>query len=168
MRHSRLLVWRKPRNDLWNNTYVFVLHTPGLYCVQAWISICERRWVRACCGKSGHDKSKCPLRNAKGHNGGKTGHLQKVCGQREKFDGKAGLAAVQKIIGKGDKNRSNGDTCCCCGQAGHRRPDCPQRNEKCSRCGKRGHASQICQSGQSANANARVVEMESDNPGDEQ
>ena len=26
-----------------------------------------------------------------------------------------------------------------CGQVGHRRPDCPRRNEKCSLCGKRGH-----------------------------
>ena len=29
MRHSRLAVWRSPRNDLWNNTYVCVLHKLG-------------------------------------------------------------------------------------------------------------------------------------------
>ena len=40
-------VWRRPRNDLWNNTYVYVLHKPGQCCVQAWISTCERRWTRA-------------------------------------------------------------------------------------------------------------------------
>ena len=59
MRHSRLLVWRKPRNERWNNICVFVLHKLGLYCVTAWISICERLWIRLlldCCGKCGHDK----------------------------------------------------------------------------------------------------------------
>ena len=169
MRHSRLLVWRKPRNDLWNNTYVFVLHKPGLCGVQARISICERPWMRSCNGKSGHEKSKCRLRNANGSTCGKTGHLQKVCGQREESDRKVGPSSSSATsIGRGGKSRSNGDTCCCCGQPGHRRPDCPQRNDKCSRCEKRGHSSQICQTGQSANTNARVVEMVSDNPGDEQ
>ena len=47
MRHSRLLFWRRPRNDLWNTTYVCVLHKPGQCCVQVWISTCERRWTRA-------------------------------------------------------------------------------------------------------------------------
>ena len=44
---SRLLVWRRPRNDLWNNTCVYALHRPGQCCVQVWISTCERRWTRA-------------------------------------------------------------------------------------------------------------------------
>ena len=74
MRHSRLLVWRRPRNERWNNICVFVLHKLGLYCVTAWISVCERLWIRLllnlrqrmeidavvstcdCCGKRGHDK----------------------------------------------------------------------------------------------------------------
>ena len=30
----------------WNNTYVFELHRLGLWCVQAWTSICERLWIR--------------------------------------------------------------------------------------------------------------------------
>ena len=47
MRHSRLLVWRRPRNDLYNNTYVCVLHKPRKCCVQVWISPCDRRWTRA-------------------------------------------------------------------------------------------------------------------------
>ena len=34
VRHSRLLVWRRPRNDLWNNTHVCVLHKRGQCCVQ--------------------------------------------------------------------------------------------------------------------------------------
>ena len=46
MRHSRLLVWRRSRNDLWNNTYVCVLHKPRQGCVQVWISTYERRWTK--------------------------------------------------------------------------------------------------------------------------
>ena len=83
MRHSRLLVWRRPRNERWNNICVFVLHKLGLYCVTARISSCERLWIRLllnlrqrteigavvstcdCCGKRGHDKSKCQMRDAK-------------------------------------------------------------------------------------------------------
>ena len=44
---SRLLVWGRPRNELWNNTCVYVLHTPGQCCVQVWNITCERRWTRA-------------------------------------------------------------------------------------------------------------------------
>ena len=36
-----------PRNELWNNTCVYVLQKPGQYCVRAWVSICEQRWTRA-------------------------------------------------------------------------------------------------------------------------
>ena len=54
MRHSRLLVWRRPRNDLWNNTSVCVLHKPGQCCVQVWISTCERRWTRAVSPRPGN------------------------------------------------------------------------------------------------------------------
>ena len=47
VRRSRLLVWRGPRYDLWNNTCVYELHKPGQCCVQVWISTCERRWTQA-------------------------------------------------------------------------------------------------------------------------
>ena len=46
-----------------------------------------------------------------------------------------------------------------CGQVGHRRPDCPRRNEGCSLCGKRGHLSQVCRSS-GGSANARAAEVE--------
>ena len=48
----------------------------------------------------------------------------------------------------------------CSGQPGHRRPDYPHRSGKCSRCGKLSHVSQICKSGQ--NANARAVQRRPD------
>ena len=47
MRSSRLLVWKRQRNELWNNTCVCVLHKPGQCCVRAWISTCEQRWTQA-------------------------------------------------------------------------------------------------------------------------
>ena len=112
----------------------------------------------ACCGKTGHDKSKCRLRIAKCSNCGKTGHIKTVCRQRETSSGKESSASSSSEgSGKGGKNHNNSGTCYCCGHLGHRRPDCPHRNEKCSRCGKRGRLSQFCQSGQ--NGNARAVEQ---------
>ena len=168
MRHSRLLVWRKPRNDLWNNTYVFVLHKPGLYGVQAWISICERRWFRACNGKSGHEKSKCRMRNAKGSNCGRAGHLE-VCRQREESDGKVGPSSSgAKNIGNVTRIAATATRAVAVDKLDTADLTVLSATKSSSRCGKRGHSSQICQTGQSANANARVVEMESDDPGDEQ
>ena len=126
--------------------------------IGAVVSTCAR------CGKTGHDKSTCRLRNAKCSTCGKTGHLKKVSRQREKSAGKtssssSNAAGAAKVL---KKNRTNNRTRYCSGQLGHRRPDCPHRSEKCSRCGKRGHVSQICKSGQ--NANARAVEREPDDP----
>ena len=67
---------------------------------------------------------------------------------------------------KGSTSRGSADQCFCCGQVGHRRPDCPRRNENCSLCGKRGHLSQVCRSS-GGNANARAVEAESTEPEEE-
>ena len=111
----------------------------------------------ACCGKAGHEKSKCRLRNVKCSNCGKTGHVKKMCRQREKS---SPSSSSSKGSGKGGKNRSNTDKCYCCGQPGHRRPDCPHRNESCSRCGKRGHLVQMCQSDPGAKANAQAVDLD--------
>ena len=105
----------------------------------------------------------CCLRNAKCSNWCRTGHLKKVCREREKSSGKEGSASSSsKGSGKGGKKHRNNETCYCCGLPRQRRPDCPHRNERCSRCGKRGHLSQICQSEQ--NANARAVKLEPDVP----
>ena len=111
----------------------------------------------ACCGKAGHEKSKCRLRNVKCSNCGKTGHTKKMCRQREKS---SPSNSSGKGSGKGGKNRSNTDKCYCCGQPGHRRPDCPHRHENCSRCGKRGHLAQACQSESGVKANAQAVDLD--------
>ena len=77
--------------------------------------------TRACCGKSGHEKSKCRLRNAKCSNYGKTGHLKKMCRQREKSEVKSSPSSSSgKCSGKGGTRRSSTDKCYCCGQFGHR------------------------------------------------
>ena len=75
----------------------------------------------ACCGRAGHEKARCRFRNSKCSNCGKTGHLRAMCRQRDKSSGKGGTS------------RGNTDKCCCCccGQVGHRRFDCPRRNESC-------------------------------------
>ena len=46
MKHSRLQVWRRPRNDRWKNTCVFVLIKLGLSCLTAWTRVCERLWIQ--------------------------------------------------------------------------------------------------------------------------
>ena len=114
----------------------------------------------ACCGKAGHEKARCRFRNAKCSNYGKTGLLGRVCRQREKSSGKSSPSSSSgKSSGKGGTSRGNRDKCYCCGQVGHRRPDCPRRNESCSLCGKRGQLSHVCRSS-GGNASARAVEVE--------
>ena len=83
-----------------------------------------------------------------------------MCKQREESAGKSSPSSSNsKNSGKDSASRGSTDKCCCCEQVGHRRPDCPRRNESWSLCGKRGHLSQVCRfSG--GNANARVVELE--------
>ena len=110
----------------------------------------------ACCGKTGHEKTRCRFRNAKCSNCGKTGHLKAMCRQREKSAGKSSPSSSGgKSSGKGGTSRGNADECCCCGQFGHQRPDCPRQNESCSLCDKRGHLSQVCRSS-GGNASARA------------
>ena len=108
----------------------------------------------ACCGKAGHVKARCRFRIAKCSNHGKTG--QRMCRQREKSAGKSSPSSSSgKSSGKGSASRGSTDKCHCCGQVGHRRLDCPRRNETCSLCGKRGHLSHVCRSS-GGNANARL------------
>ena len=103
----------------------------------------------ACCGKAGHEKAWCRFRNARcsncGSNCGKTGHLREMCRQREKSAAKSSPSSSNsKSSGKSSASRGSTDKCYCCGKVGHRRPDCPRRNENCSLCGKRGQLSQVC------------------------
>ena len=159
------------------------LHKSARCCVQVWISTCERRWTRAvsprhwkigaamstcaCCGKGGHEKAICGFRNAKCSNCGKTGHLRAMCRQRDKSSGKSSPSSSSgKSSGKGGTSRGHTDKYYCCGQVGHRRLDCPRRNESCCLCGKRGHLSQVCRSS-GGNANARPVEVEPAEPEEE-
>ena len=44
----------------------------------------------------------------------------------------------------------------------HRKPDCRHRIENCGTCGEKGHTSKVCRSGQSTSANARAVEVDSE------
>ena len=77
--------------------------------------------TRACCGISGHEKSKCRLRNAKCSNCGKTGYLKKMWRQREQSEVKSRPSSSSgKCSGTGGTRRSNTNKCYCCGQFGHR------------------------------------------------
>ena len=121
----------------------------------------------AYCGKAAHEKARCRFRNAKCSNCGITGHLKKMCRQREKSAGMSSpWSSSGKSSGTGGTSRGNTDKCYCCGQLGHRRPDCSRRNENCSLCSKRGHLSQMCRSS-GANANVCAVEAEPAEPEEE-
>ena len=121
----------------------------------------------ACCGTAGHEKARKRFRNAKCSNCGKTGHLRTRCRQCGKYAGKSSPSSSSgKSSGKGGTSRGNTDKCNCCGLVGHRRHDCPRRNESCSLCGKRGNLSQVCRSS-GGNASARAVEVEPAEPGEE-
>ena len=179
VRRSRLLGWRRPRNDLWNNTYVNVLHKPEQCCVckcrlrttvdsgsqPTPMEIGSVMSTCACSGKAGHVKARCRFPNAKCSNCGKTGHLRAMFRQREKSAGKSSPSSGRgKSSGQGGTSRGN--KCNCCGQDGHGRPDCPRRNESCSLCCKRCHLSHVCRSS-GGNASAWVVEVELAEPEEE-
>ena len=78
----------------------------------------------------------------------------------------ASQSSSGNISGKGGMSRASTDKCYCCGQVGHRPPDCPRRNENCTLCGKRGHLSHVCRSS-CGNARARAVEAEPAEPEEE-
>ena len=62
----------------------------------------------ACCGKAGHEKTKCRFRNAKCSSCGETGHLRAMCRQREKPAGKSSPSSSRgKSSGKGSTSRGN-------------------------------------------------------------
>ena len=131
-----------------------------LSCATVQISICERVWIQlllnprlwklelSCQRVLAAEKLNmtsrsvvCAMRSAAIV--GRTGHLKKVCREREKSSGKDGSASSSsKGSGKSGKKHSNNETCYCCGPPRHRRDACRHRNERCGRCGKRGHLSQ--------------------------
>ena len=165
------------RNNLWKDTYVWTVlcasvdqylrttvdssSQPTPMEIGAVMSTC------ACCGIAGHENARCRFCNAKCSICGKTGHLRAMCRQREKSAGKSSPSSSSgKSSGKSGTSRGNTDKCCCGGQVGHRRPECPRRNESCSLCGKRGHLSQVCRS-YGGNASARAVEVELTEPEEE-
>ena len=91
-----------------------------------------------------------------------------MCRQREKFAGKSSPSnSSGKSFGqKRHEPWKHRQVLLLWEQVGHRRPDCPRRNEGCSLCGKCGHLSQVCRSS-GGNANARAVEVEPVEPEEE-
>ena len=75
-------------------------------------------------------------------------------------------AEAARVLAIGGTSRGSKDKCYCCGQVGHRRPDCPRRNEGYSLSDKRGHMSHVCRSS-GGNASARAVEAEPAEPEEE-
>ena len=176
MKHSRLMVWRRPRNDLWIKTYVCVLHKPGQCCVQVWISTYELRWTRAVSPRQWKLVPRCQrvLAVAK-LDTRKRGvdsamrsaaivarlDISERCADnvRNLLASQVPRAAVARVLAKEARAVETQTSAIGGGQVGHRRPDCPRRHESCSLCGKRGHLSHVCRSS-GRNASARAVEVE--------
>jgi hypothetical protein len=119
--------------------------------VGAWQDGCQ------CCGKKGHTKAECRLKDATCLKCGKIGHIGAVCRSSGKGYGK------QKGKGKGKdgkkgNNSNNEKACMCCGRSGHTKASCRFKDEKCSLCGKVGHLKAVCRKAQAA----RQVEDEHD------
>ena len=83
------------------------------------------------------------------------------CTYVEKVDGRTNSpSSFKKSSDKGDAKRNVDDTCYGCGQTGHRKSDCPHRNEKGNHCGKHGHLSLMCQSGSDVKVNTHLVDVD--------
>ena len=147
--------------------------------MQVWISTCERRWIRELLSphqwksvlscqrvlavvKLGMKSRSVDCAIQSGAIAERLDISRRCAGNvRSQLASQVPRAAVTRAVVKVTRRR-NTDKCYCCGQLGHRRPDCSRRNENCSRCGKRRHLSQVCRSDLGANANARAVEAEFD------
>ena len=105
---------------------VFVLLKLGLSCVTAWISLCERLWIRVLFNLRRWRSvlsfqrvlvaARLDMRSRSVvFNCGKTGQCNKVCRQREKSAGKTrSSSSSAKSSGKGGKNHSNDKYGYCC------------------------------------------------------
>merc|ERR1712129_435522 len=93
------------------------------------------------CGKVGHLKSTC---NAGGASGNMAMLPMSLFGGGSFGGGKNGGGKGGGGGGKGGFNRVGENDCLCCGQAGHRKDDCPMAGKTCDLCGKQGHLKSTC------------------------
>merc|ERR1711865_1337523 len=85
----------------------------------------------SCCGKEGHMKAECPMKDKQCDLCGMIGHLRVTCRQ--------GVPDPVNV------ERATPDNAChCCGKLGHRKADCPAKDKQCALCGQFGHLRSTC------------------------
>ena len=110
------------------------------------------------CGKGGHLKADCKLKDAICRNCGKVGHIAAVCRSGAKGYNVGKGYGKSKGAGKDERHKGHGKgnskdkKCICCGRLGHRKAECKFKDATCSLCHKVGHLRAVCRSGRQANA----------------
>ena len=144
VKHSRKLVLKRSKERSLEQHLRLRAPQTCQCCVQAWISTCERQWSRVllrtclrrlvllCQRVSVVENRGMKSRSVVGATRSVT-IVARLDISRRSADNVKGQVPRGKSSGKGDKSRSNTSKCYCCGQSGHKRPDCPRRNEVCSR-----------------------------------
>ena len=120
--------------------------------------------VCTCCGKNGSHKTQdCNFQHEACDHCGKYGHrsrcwyspsaLAAAAAAGSKAGGKGAAAAAAAAGGKGLQAKAPAAAaaaatatmiCNCCGEAGHKKPECPHKLETCGICGKVGHLPPTC------------------------
>lgn len=104
-----------------------------------------------CCGKTGHKKSECPMKDKSCDICGAVGHLKSTC--RQTGAGPGGQAPggpAGHWVYAGNESSPyqdrpvSADSCLCCGKTGHRKADCPMKDKACDICGNVGHLKSTC------------------------
>jgi len=100
-----------------------------------------------CCGKTGHRKADCPMKDKSCDICGKTGHLRTTCGHAASGGGGMAMAMGNQYSAPAQQSgfqATGADQCLCCGKTGHRKADCPMKDKSCDICGKIGHLRTTC------------------------
>ncbi len=147
--------WRLQSRQKWQDlvatvdSYMFTMYTSGSEPTPMHICAVTSQTVCQCCGKTGHNKADCRMKDCVCLKCGTKGHMSIAC----RGGGGNGDKGGGKLKGKSkDKNfsqrmyhgKSSSKVCLCCGRKGHVKSHCRFKDEKCAVCGEVGHLKAVC------------------------